>query len=341
MIHRIAFDVVRLAVNRTVPDFGNGGLQQRALGIGAISRQQVGTAFITGLGVGVRTGDRLVQVHFQVGNTHGPRFHSGQRRIVFSARGVEEDGTGDAAVFTWGVRLHAPIQPARLADDGHHADIDAFTQNGCFFGLIKRLVGETGHSVLWCIRFQHQPVVVGVHVFVFVVTIRSGGHQNTATIHFGIVAFSQENGIFADAHFTGVAPAVFVFINKDVAMYVGEPTGDKKDTHVYNFAVNDRDLHQIEDVQLWTIPVGELVVAIGYVGDDKAAVDITLAYPNGRIATLQIAQSNPRVGNRLANLGARQTAPQLTLIRQATVKWYVNFCVGNNAPDFAGNRSVC
>ncbi len=288
-----------------------------ALGIGAVAGKFVGQRVIAARRSGVcSAGHRGVEVDGQIGNARLPVFHKSVARIQFVARGVITHRAHDAAVLrvnTVGagrvIEVNAPVQPAGQADDRQDADVDAGTKDGSWRRLVVRLVGDTGGVEEVVIRLHHQPLGHGVCIFHDIVAGSVGGNGRCATVHERVFALAHGQRVARDTGFTCILDAVAIEVVEDVAFVFGPPAGEGQDAHINRFAVADGDVDQIKDVVLRFVPPGERVVAVGYVGNIKRPIGITLANPDGGVAACQVGQADPGVFNRLVELHTGRATP--------------------------------
>ena len=231
------------------------------------------------------------------------RLGHGVRRVEFVAGGVVGDGAGDASGLGAGERAHAPVDGARQPDDRQEVEVDGRAEHRGRGRLVVRLVGDAGRLVAGVERLEDQPLGHRVGLLDVVVAVVVGGHGVRPLIHQGVVAFLDRDGEPRHAGLAGVALAVSVGVEEHGAAHLVEPPDQDLVADVDLLAAAHGDVERVEDRLLWRVPEGQLIVAVGHVGDVERPVGAAAGQVHHLVVAAEVAQRHPGTGDRSGDAG--------------------------------------
>ena len=260
------------------------------LGVGAVRLGDVGTAGLLG----------LPQLHSDPRDAGLPIVLGCFAGVDLVAEAVVGDRTDDAAALAGSVRLHAPVEPARQAQDRQDVDVDLRGVDGRLGRLVVGLVGDAGGLVPGVERLDDHELAERVHLAEVVPAVLVRDRLGGALILQRVGAAAHRDEEVRHALLAGVAAAVAVVVEEDGPGDLGEPARQGLGAHVAGLARLDGQLVQGEDAILGLVPHRDLVGAIGHSADLERSVRIGRAGVDGLVvgrerATREARQRDPTV----------------------------------------------
>ncbi len=258
-----------------------------------------------------------MELHGQAGDARLPVLGGRVLRVELVPGDVVADRADNAAVLRVDavravgvVVVDAPVDPAGEADDRQDADVHAGAEDRGGRRLVVGLVRDAGRVEAVVVGFEDDPLRQRVGVLEDVVALRVGAHRGGAAVHQRVLALAEREAEVRHARLAGVLLPVAVRVVEDVAVDLGEPSGQRQDAEVLVLAGGDRHLDQVQDVVLVLVPVGERVAAHRHAGDrERTRRRVRPDELDGLVLVAEIRERDPGILDRRVDLGAAQAAP--------------------------------